>query len=100
MQQGGQLRLQVASLAENWNQATPDGNEGDFNDMLEPMAYFPWLIDNEGTAALNPDYVLEFTESDDLLTLTYVLNPEAHWHNGDPITAADWQANWNAQSTA
>ena len=60
------------------------------------MTYFPWLIDNEGVATLNPDYVLEFAESDDHLTLTYTLNPDAVWHDGNPITAADWQATWNA----
>jgi peptide/nickel transport system substrate-binding protein len=96
LQQGGQLRLQVASLAENWNPNHPDGNENDFTNVLQPMTYFPWLIDNEGVATLNDDYVLEFAESDDHLTLTYTLNPAAVWHDGSPITAADWQATWNA----
>ena len=36
--------------------------------------------------------MIEFAESEDHLTLTYTLNPEAVWHNGNPITAADWQA--------
>ena len=98
LQQGGTLRLQVASLAENWNPNHPDGNERDFSNVLQPMTYFPWLIDNEGVATLNDDYVLEFAESDDYLTLTYTLNPEAVWHDGSPITAADWQATWNALS--
>jgi peptide/nickel transport system substrate-binding protein len=96
LQQGGQLRLQVASLAENWNPGHPDGNESDFAYVLQPMTYFPWLIDNEGVATLNPDYVLDFSESDDHLTLTYTLNPEAVWHSGEPITAADWKATWNS----
>ena len=96
LQQGGQLRLQVASLAENWNGFHPDGNESDFASVLQPMSYWPWLIDSEGVATLNTDFVLEFAESDDLLTLTYTLNPDAVWHDGTPITAADWQATWNA----
>ena len=45
------------SLAENWNPNHPDGNESDFSDVLQPMTYFPWLIDNEGVATLNGDYV-------------------------------------------
>jgi peptide/nickel transport system substrate-binding protein len=96
LQQGGQLRLQVASLAENWNPGHPDGSESDFAYILQPMTYFPWLIDNAGVATLNPDYVLDFSESDDHLTLTYTLNPEAVWHSGEPITAADWKATWNS----
>ena len=98
LQQGGTLRLQVASLAENWNPNHPDGNESDFSNVLQPMTYFPWLIDNEGVATLNADYVAEFAESDDHLTLTYVLNPDAVWHDGTPITAADWHATWYALS--
>jgi peptide/nickel transport system substrate-binding protein len=96
LQQGGTLRLQVASLAENWNPGHPDGNENDFANMLQPMTYFPFLIDNEGAATLNPDYVSDFAESDDHLTLTYTLNPEAVWHGGESITVADWQATWNS----
>jgi peptide/nickel transport system substrate-binding protein len=99
LQQGGTLRLQVASLAENWNPGHPDGNESDFAFVLQPMSYFPWLIDNEGAATLNPDYVLEFSESDDHLTQTYTLNPEAVWHSGEPITAADWHATWYSLSS-
>ena len=31
------------------------------------MAYYAWLVDSEGVPTLNPDYVLEFTESEDSL---------------------------------
>ena len=56
------------------------------------MGYFPWLIDAAGVATPNPDYVTAFEASEDGLTLTYTLNPAAVWHNGNPITVADWQA--------
>ena len=98
LQEGGQLRLQVGSLAENWNPGHPDGNELDFDEILEPMSYYAWLIDNEGNPTLNTDYVLEFSETDDHLVQTYTLNPEAVWHSGDPITAADWQAEWASKN--
>ena len=60
---------------------------------VEPMWYFPWLIDAEGVATLNPDFVLDVRGvRGPRSTLTYTLNPEAVWHNGNPITVADWQA--------
>ena len=34
------------------------------------------------------------------MTVTYTLNPEAVWHNGDPITVADWQRRLERRSTA
>ena len=36
LQQGGTLRLYVASLAENWNPDHPDGNELDFREVRRP----------------------------------------------------------------
>ena len=57
LQQGGTLRLAVGSLAENWNRNHPDGNELDFARCVEPMSYFPWLVDAEGIQTLNPDFV-------------------------------------------
>lgn len=96
LQQGGELRLAVGSLAENWNRGHPDGNELDFADVLEPMQYFPFNFDAEGVANVNTDFVLDVVETEDPFTVTYTLNPEAVWHSGNPITVADWQANWAA----
>jgi ABC-type transport system substrate-binding protein len=96
LQQGGELRISVGSLAENWNPAHPDGNEGDFSQTLQPMTYFPWNFDAEGTPQVNPDFLLDVQETEDPFTVTLTLNPEAHWHSGDPITVADWQAAWNS----
>jgi peptide/nickel transport system substrate-binding protein len=96
LQQGGTLRQPVGSLAENWNRNHVDGNEDDFAHVVQPMSYFPWVFDAEATPTLNADFVSDFSESEDHLTLTYTLNPEAVWHSGDPITAEDWIAAWNA----
>ena len=57
LQQGGTLRRAVGSLAENWNRNHLDGNELDFADVVEPMSYFPWLVDAEGVPTINPDFV-------------------------------------------
>lgn len=152
LQQGGELRWPVASLADNWNINHPDGGQIDYADIIEPMSYFPFLSDENGELTLDTDYVLSVEESgggaagdgetagtetaatgirgaatattepagteaagtesagsdatggsgapcelgDDPYTVTYTLNPEAHWNSGDPITWADYEATWLA----
>ena len=96
LQQGGEFRWSVSSLAENWNPNTPDGNERAFSNIREPMSYSPYTFDAAGAAAVNTDFVLEITESENPFTVTYTLNPAAVWHSGNPITVADYQAEWNA----
>jgi peptide/nickel transport system substrate-binding protein len=96
LQQGGTVRLVVNSLAENWNPFHPDGNELDFREVLDAMNYWPVLVDAAGVRTPNPDFVLDITQTDDPFTVTYTLNPEAVWHSGEPITAEDYRANWEA----
>lgn len=171
LQQGGELRWPVASLADNWNINHPDGGQIDYNDIIEPLSYFPFLSDENGELTLDTDYVLSVEESgggasgsgaapgtetagtetagtdtagtglrrpstattepagtvaagtevaatdagsepagseaggtsgapcelgDDPYTVTYTLNPEAHWNSGDPITWVDYEATWLA----
>jgi peptide/nickel transport system substrate-binding protein len=97
LQQGGTVRLAVGSLAENWNPAHPDGNELDFREVLDAMNYWPFLTDAEGNATPNPDFLVDAAvTSEDPFTVTYHLNPEAVWHNGNPITVEDYRANWEA----
>ena len=49
---------------------------------------------------LDPNYVLESSTSEgtpgEPFTVTYKLNPDAHWNNGDPIDVDDYIANWQA----
>ncbi|WP_162941522.1 ABC transporter family substrate-binding protein [Desertimonas flava] len=145
LQQGGELRWPVASLADNWNINHPDGGQIDYSDIIEPMSYFPFLSDENGELTVDTDYVLSVEESggdtagetagtetaatetaatglrrpatattepagsdaagtsgapcelgDDPYTVTYTLNPEAHWNSGDPITWVDYEATWLA----
>lgn len=168
LRQGGELRWPVSSLADNWNVNHPDGGSRDYNDIVEPLSYFPFLSDGDGVLTPNPDYVLSVEESgggtddagepestetaasglrrsssapsepadsepagtetagtetagtdeaagseaagsesagssdvpcelgDDPYTVTYTLNPEAHWNSGDPITWEDYEATWRA----
>jgi peptide/nickel transport system substrate-binding protein len=95
---GGTLRLDVVALPANWNLNHVEGTSQDAATIREPIGYFPWLIDHRGAPTPNPDFVRDHTMSSDGLTSTFTLNPAAVWHSGQPITVADWQAQWNARN--
>lgn len=53
---------------------------------------FEWLVVRHGNPSdydWNTNVVLEVEPSEDLLSVTLELNPDLHWHDGEPWTAAD-----------
>ena len=97
--QGGEVRLAVASLAENWNPLHVDGNEADFSDMLEPMEPEYFDFDAKGVPTPNPDFLVSAEQTQDKPTVVHmVLNPKAVWGDGSPIDVDDLTATWKACS--
>lgn len=96
LQQGGTLRRAIASLADNWNPNHPDGNQLDYADVLSPMVANTWYSQPDATQELDTDFVTAAEPNEDGTVVTYTLNPDAKWNSGDPITAADWKATWEA----
>ena len=89
----------MSSLADNWNPSHPLGNEADYTTSANRCATAPWNIAADGTPTLDTDFVLESsteTVPGQPFTVTYTLNPDAHWNNGDPIDVDDYIANWHA----
>jgi len=97
LQQGGEVRTPVASLAENWNPNNINGNEGDFDDILEPMEAQLMDVTADGVITPNPDYLADLTVVDGPpQAVTYKINPDAVWGDGSPIVANDFIAYWQA----
>src|SRR3712207_4126364 len=95
--QGGELRLAVGSLAENWNWLHVDGNESDFSDMLEPMQPEFFNFDDKGVPSPNPDFLVSAEVTSTKPTVVHwVLNPKAVWGDGSPIDVDDLTATWKA----
>ncbi len=55
---------------------------------------FEGLYTESAAGDLIPAGALEYTVSDDKLTYTFKLRPEAKWSNGDPVTANDYVYAW------
>lgn len=58
-------------------------------------ALFEGLTDlNPATLEPEPAAAASWTVSEDQLTYTFAMRPEARWSNGDPVTAHDFEYSW------
>lgn len=97
LQQGGELRLAVGALAENWNPMHVDGNEADLSDIRNAVLPVYFYFDAKGVATPNPAYVESATVTSESPTVVeYKLNPKAVWGDGSPVTGDDMAAMWKA----
>jgi len=92
---GGELKLAIGSLADNWNPMNVDGNQLDFKNVLAPMtpAFFDFAAD--ATATFDKNYLTKeptATVTNGKLTVEFNLNPQAAWNDGTKISLADFQA--------
>jgi oligopeptide transport system substrate-binding protein len=55
---------------------------------------FEGLYNQDGDGNVVPGVALSHTVSEDGLTYTFTLRPEAMWSNGDPVVAADFVYGW------
>ncbi|YCK35815.1 ABC transporter family substrate-binding protein [Actinomadura sp. ATCC 39365] len=58
----------------------------------------PFVSDEKAEITVDTDYVLDakVTDQSPKQVVTYTLNPKARWSDGQPITWADYQAQWQA----
>ena len=64
----------------------------DGNDVARGL--FEGLYNHDAEGNIVPGVALSHTMSDDGLTYTFSLRPEARWSNGDPVTANDFVYAW------
>lgn len=97
LKDGGDLRLPVDALPDNWNYNQVDGTNGQTQQIL--WALIPRIFDDgaDGNPELNTDYVTraELTSTAPQI-VTYDINPAATWASGRPITWEDFDAQWKA----
>lgn len=99
LKQGGNLRLAIGSLPENFNTLHIDGNLADTAAMLRATMPRAFVIAPDGSMEVNPDYFtsVELTSTEPQV-VTYTINPKAAWSDGTPITWEDIAAQINATS--
>lgn len=99
LQQGGEFRYPISSIPENWNGFHSLGNDISFTSVRSPMEFRAWLISPEGEFQLDTDFVSDYKVVEKpKFTVTYTMNPEAKYNNGEPIDVDDFVATWKANN--
>ncbi|WP_067718091.1 ABC transporter family substrate-binding protein [Nocardia yamanashiensis] len=93
LKDGGNLRVALTALPENWNGLHNDGNDGDTGAVLKPTMPRAFRVDAAGKMTVNTDYFtsVELTKTSPQ-EVTYTINPKAVWSDGTPITWEDIQS--------
>lgn len=95
----GDIKVAVAAAPTNWNVATPTGNSvvtEYLASMIMPAAF---ISQPDWTLKMNEDLLVsaELTGKDPQ-TVEYVINPDAKWSDGTPISAEDFIYTWQVQN--
>ncbi|MFD3510433.1 ABC transporter family substrate-binding protein [Nocardia sp. NPDC058666] len=99
LRDGGNLRLALTSLPENWNGLHSDGNDGDTGSLLRPVMPRAFKTNAAAELTVNNDYFTDVAlTSTEPQQVTYTINPKAVWSDGTPLTWEDIQSQANALS--
>src|SRR5699024_2192498 len=93
LQDGGDFVWALSEYEDQHNMAHVQGNKGDVGRVISATMPNATRYDEEGNYEPREEYVLDYGVSDDGLEISYELNPEAEWSNGEPITWEDYEAN-------
>ncbi|MFC4124071.1 ABC transporter family substrate-binding protein [Nocardia rhizosphaerae] len=99
LRDGGNLRLAISALPQNWNALHTDGHDAEVAGVLRPTMPRAFMTDAAAELSVNTDYFTEVAlTSTDPQQVTYTINPDAVWSDGTPITWEDLAAQANALS--
>ncbi|KOX24208.1 ABC transporter family substrate-binding protein [Nocardiopsis sp. NRRL B-16309] len=93
LREGGTFVWALSAYDEQHNMHHVDGNLANVRRVAAAVLPSPAEYDGEGAASPNTAYVTDFGVSDDGLEVSYELNPDAVWSDGEPVTAHDYEAN-------
>ncbi|MFE6892839.1 ABC transporter family substrate-binding protein [Streptomyces sp. NPDC057694] len=99
LKQGGTLKTYITQWPVQYNVNTPDGAQGDTQEIVG--AILPDLFDSDAKGAVhaNPDFLASAkVVSNDPQIVEYELNPKAKWTDGTPLSWKDFASQWKAQS--
>jgi peptide/nickel transport system substrate-binding protein len=95
--QGGTLNWPIGALPSNYNGNAAAGAGGDEAAILAALMPRMFTFSAAGEPQLDGNYLASAqVTGTSPMVVTYEINPKATWSNGTPITAADFQAQWQA----
>jgi peptide/nickel transport system substrate-binding protein len=99
LREGGDLRLPLTGLPNNYNFNQVDGTTTVVSDLSGAILPTWYIGTADGGMRVNPDYAtsVELTSTSPQV-VTYTINPKATWSDGTPITWRDLEASWRSQN--
>ena len=98
---GGNLRLALSALPDNWNTISADGNNAETTGLVRPTMPRAFDTDAAGRLTVNHNYFIDVKLTNtDPQQITYTINPKAVWSDGSPITWEDIKSQANALAGA
>src|SRR4051812_13080272 len=97
---GGTLRWPLNQIPPNLNYNEIDGTLRDTADIVDATMPELFSFDAEAVPTINRNYLdaADITAKDPKQVVTYKINPKATWSDGTPLTEADFEAQWKANS--
>ncbi|MFI0982960.1 ABC transporter family substrate-binding protein [Streptomyces sp. NPDC021093] len=97
IKQGGQLKIGIQQWITQYNGNTPDGSQGDADDIIRLVMPVLFNTDAKGVASANPNFLTSAKVSQaDPQVVEYELHPKAKWSTGTPLGWKDFEAQWKA----
>ncbi|HEX4356928.1 MAG TPA: ABC transporter family substrate-binding protein [Pseudonocardia sp.] len=98
LRDGGDLRLPLLALPNNFNYAQVDGTHIDVATLSGAVLPALFVGTADGGLRLNSDYLSAASVTSTApQVVTYTLDPRATWTDGTPLTWRDLAAQWHAQ---
>lgn len=94
---GGTITWAVDQYSSQWNYNELDGTSVATATILQGTMPQMYIADEKGDVQINKDYLTSAAiTSKSPQTITYKINPKAHWSDGKPIDWKDFEAQWKA----
>ena len=91
---GGRLRMAMVEFPSTLRTVGKDSNST-FLSAVEGLIFEPLLTLDSNTLETVPVLATHWRISEDKMTFSFRINPEAHWSDGAPVTADDVVATWS-----
>jgi peptide/nickel transport system substrate-binding protein len=99
LQQGGVITFALEKDIQNWNLLSAEGNVLETGLALKTLLPYTFYTQPDLTSVLNEDLLVSAdVVSESPQTVEYVIQPDAAWNDGTPITADDFIFNWKVQN--
>ncbi|MFD0362115.1 ABC transporter family substrate-binding protein [Nocardia sp. GCM10030253] len=101
LRDGGNLRLAISALPQNWNALHNDGNDADTGGLLRPVMPRSFKTNAAAELSVNTDFFTDVAlTGTEPQQVTYTINPKAVWSDGTPISWEDIKSQAAALSGA